>query len=328
VERDQKHWYRRRSTISGVAAGLLYGITLRFLFGIHFETATTGWLMTITYLVLVPGVIGLITVSEAEAERRTPVIYWTFAPWLPTLLACCLAILFRWEGLICIIMAIPITFIAASIGGITAGIYSRRVRAASRSTLACFAMLPLLLAPLESQFSAPLQTRTVTSAIRIHARASTIWHNIERVPPISPTELSSTWTHRIGFPRPVEATLSFEGPGGVRHATFEHGLLFIETITDWEPEHRLAFSIRADSAHIPTTTLDEHVTIGGPYFDVLDGEYRLEPLPNGDTILHLTSHQRLSTDLNGYAGLWTDAVMQNLQTGILQVIQHRCEHTL
>jgi hypothetical protein len=137
--------------------------------------------------------------------------------------------------------------------------------------------------------------------------------------------LRPTWTHHIGFPRPIEATLSYEGVGGVRHASFERGLLFIETITAWEPQHRLAFSIKADSAHIPTTTLDEHVTIGGSYFDVLDGEYVLEPLSNGDTLLHLTSHQRLSTNFNGYAGLWTDAVMQNLQTSILQVIQHRAE---
>jgi len=85
-------------------------------------------------------------------------------------------------------------------------------------------------------------------------------------------------------------------------------------------------SIKADTAHIPATTLDEHVSIGGRHFDVLDGEYRLEPLADGDILLHLTSHQRLSTDFNGYAGLWTDAVMQNLQTSILEVIKHRCEH--
>ncbi|MDP9050832.1 MAG: hypothetical protein M3O31_08935, partial [Acidobacteriota bacterium] len=171
-----------------------------------------------------------------------------------------------------------------------------------------------------------LQTRTVSSEIRIHATPQTVWQNIERVPSISPTELRPTWTHRIGFPRPIEATLSYEGVGGVRHASFERGLLFIETVTAWVPDRRLAFTIKADTAHIPATTLDEHVTIGGHYFDVLDGEYSIEPLSNGDIVLHLTSHQRLTTDFNGYASLWTDAVMQNLQTSILGVIQHRCEH--
>ncbi len=186
-------------------------------------------------------------------------------------------------------------------------------------------MLPFLLAPAESLLPAPIQTRTVRNTIRIHAPAPLVWRNIERVPAIAPTELRPNWTHRIGFPRPVEATLSFEGVGGVRHASFERGLLFLETVTAWQPEQRLAFSIHADTEHIPPTTLDEHVTIGGRYFDVLDGEYALETLPNGDTLLHLTSHQRLSTDFNGYAGLWSDAVMSNLQSSILEVIQHRCE---
>lgn len=41
--------------------------------------------------------------------------------------------------------------------------------------------------------------------------------------------------------------------------------------------------------------------------------------------MNLSKLRALSTDLNGYAGLWTDAVMQTLQTSILEVIQHRCE---
>ncbi len=46
--------------------------------------------------------------------------------------------------------------------------------------------------------------------------------------------------------------------------------------------------------------------------------------PDG-LLLHLTSRERLSTHFNGYAGLWTDAVMRAIQEQILQVIQKRCE---
>jgi hypothetical protein len=229
------------------------------------------------------------------------------------------------EGSICVIFALPIALTGAIIGGIGAGYADRTKHRISPNTAACLAIIPILIAFAEPNFNAATQTRTVSSQILIHASTSTIWQNIERAPTISPAELHTTWAQRIGFPRPVEATLSYEGIGGVRHASFERGLMFIETVTSWEPERRVAFGIHADTANIPPTTLDEHVTIGGRYFDVLDGEYRLEPLPNGDTLLHLTSHQRLSTDFNGYAGLWSDAVMQNLQTSILAVIQHRCQ---
>jgi hypothetical protein len=339
-----------RSLLEGVAAGAVYGVLLRgFIvlqttaqkhfqgdgadpaaFQRHFRLLRyemiAGEVMTLAFLVLGSIIIGFLTVRRIERRRPASIYTWILAPWLAVFCMMTVIALFAWEGAICVAMALPITLILSSLGGITAGVLGRRM-ALTASRTACFAILPFLLAPAESMLPSPIQTRTVSTEIRIHASAATIWQNIERVPAISPSELRPSWAHRIGFPRPVEATLSFEGVGGVRHASFEHGLLFIETVTVWEPEHRLAFTIRADSAHIPPTTLDEHVTIGGRYFDVLDGEYSLEPLPNGDTLLHLTSHQRLSTDFNGYAGLWSDAVMQNLQSSILQVVQHRCQQT-
>jgi hypothetical protein len=48
-------------------------------------------------------------------------------------------------------------------------------------------------------------------------------------------------------------------------------------------------------------------------------------LQEGDMILHLSSQERLSTDFNGYAGLWSDAVMKTLQKSILEVVKNRSE---
>lgn len=314
--------YLQNSTLIGIVIAVVYGLTLRLSFETHW-TNSGIWVMTSAFLFGGPLVIGLVTVNGASKSLKKKVWFWFLGPWLPTCLVCALAFLFRIEGAICIVMGLPIMLFGSSVGGLIVGLYARKL---SRGTTACIAILPFLLAPAQARLDDPFQFRTVSSEIRIHAPADVVWRNIARVPPISPAELQPNWTHRIGFPRPVEATLSYEGVGGVRHATFEHGLLFIETVTAWEPQHHLAFGIRADTAHIPPTTLDEHVTIGGRYFDVLDGEYIIEPVSNSDVILHLTSHQRLSTGFNEYAGFWTDAVMQNLQTSILKVIQHRCEH--
>lgn len=320
-----------RSLLTGVLVGTLFGLIFRVGFSglarTHLSLNGFANLLSICFLALGPMYIGFVTIQIAERSAPRTVATCIFAPWLPVLLATLASFLFLLEGFLCIIFALPITLLFGSIGGMLAGGISRRRHRLSNSALSSLALLPFLLSPAESLLPVPVQTRTVRSEIRIHAPASVVWQNIARVRAIAPAELCPSWTHLIGFPRPVEATLSHEGLGGVRHASFERGLLFIETVTAWEPEQRLAFSIRADTEHIPPTTLDEHVTIGGRYFDILDGEYRLEPLGNGDILLHLTSRQRLSTDLNGYAGLWTDAVMQNLQTSILQVIQHRCQST-
>jgi len=318
-----------RMLLEGIAMGALYGVLLRVWMN---APTRLQWLkdaagvMTVAFLVLGPIVMGFLVVRRAERGGRIPIYLWFGAPILSVTLMMVILMLFAWEGAICVLMALPVTWVFGMIGGVLGGLAGRFGKISGRTTV-CVAILPFVLAPLEARLTAPTATRTVASQVVIHAPAATVWQNIERVPAIAPNELHETWAQRIGFPRPVEATLSYEGVGGVRHASFERGLLFIETVTAWEPEHRLAFGIKADSEHIPTTTLDEHVTIGGRYFDVLDGEYRLEPLPNGDILLHLTSHQRLSTNFNGYAGLWTDAVMQSLQTSILAVIQHRCEQS-
>jgi hypothetical protein len=132
-------------------------------------------------------------------------------------------------------------------------------------------------------------------------------------------------SHAIGFPLPVEATLSREGVGGVRHASFEGGVVFTETVTAWEPGRRLAFDIDADPTSIPMRTLDQHVTVGGPYFDVLEGEYRIEPLAPGRVRLHLASRHRVSTHVNAYARWWTDFILGDVQRTILAAIRARAE---
>jgi hypothetical protein len=42
---------------------------------------------------------------------------------------------------------------------------------------------------------------------------------------------------------------SVEGVGGIRHASFEGGVLFVETVDVWEPERRLAFSSHAECSN-------------------------------------------------------------------------------
>jgi len=321
----RKPWPVKLSLFSGAALGVLYGILLRFASDIPpFIKEHANGTMTLSFLAAGPLFIGFLVVYIAERAELRGIWSWFVAPWLAILTTAAITALFRIEGSICIVFAMPILLFFSSVGGLLGGLVARRF-AVKGNAIACLALLPFLLAPAETHLPTPTQIRTVESEIRIHSSALTVWRSVERVSAISPSEMRTTWAQRIGFPRPVEATLSYEGVGGIRHASFEHGLLFLETVTAWESERRLAFGIRADTAHIPPTTLDEHVTIGGLYFDVLDGEYRLQVLPNGDTLLHLTSHQRLSTDFNGYAGFWSDAVMRNLQTSILEVIRHRCE---
>ena len=276
--------------VASVCLGIIYGVLFRLLTSKHYQGNATAT-MTFSFLGLGSLIIGLLAVYPVERAKAQPRWRWFLLPMPPIVLACCISLVFRIEGLICMIFALPGALLCSVVGGVLGGVLARMFRV-RQGTVACLAMMPFIFAPLETLLSPPVQTREVKTEIAIHAPASVVWRNIERVKPIASGEMKDSWAQQIGFPRPVEATLSYEGVGGVRHARFERGLLFLETVNKWEPEKILAFSIRADSSHIPSTTLDEHVTIGGRYFDVLDGQYRLEPSRDGTILLHLSSRQR------------------------------------
>ena len=186
-------------------------------------------------------------------------------------------------------------------------------------------VLPLIAMPLESRFNPPSQSREVTVVRIIDAPPAVVWRHVVQVTEILPDEDRPALFTSLGFPRALSATLDREEVGGIRHARFEGGVLFIETVTEFEQQRRLAFTLDARPDLIPPTTLDAHVTIGGPYFDTLDGSYELETLPDGRTRLRLTSHHRLSTRFNVYAGLWSDAIMRSIQGNIMDVVARRCE---
>ena len=314
--------------VAGAVVGLAYGLAVRY--GARaFPTKLVFQVMTLGFMFLLPFAIGFSTIFVIERRRAQSIWVWFLLPWIPVIAGELAAVALLWEGWICVAMFTPIALVASTLGGAAAGliVHYGRLRRSRDASLVCVMCLPLLISGLEPQFLSQRDLRNVESVIDIHAPAATVWRNIERVPRIRLTELQSSWSHTLGFPDPVEATLSAEGVGGIRHATFEGGVLFIETIDVWEPERRLGLSIRAHTEQIPPTTLDEHVTVGGRFFDVLHGEYILESLPNGGTRLHLVSQHRLSTDFNWYAHLWTDAVMRDLQRRILFVVRDRSERT-
>lgn len=317
----------RRLLLYGIAVGVLYGAFSRLFFG-YKKFGDAYEVMSFTFIFLVPAVLGFLAVYLGEQEG--PRWRWWMrivVPWVPALLALGGSLVLGWEGLICIALWVPLFMVLSSVGGLLAGLVrwiGRRER--SRPLALAFALLlPFAVSPLEQRLPRPEERRVVRTQIAIDAPVDVVWKNIERVPAIAPVEHRFSLFHAIGFPRPVAATLTGEGVGAVRHATFEHGVLFIETITDWQPDRRLAFSIRADTASIPATTLDEHVKVGGPYFDVLEGVYEIEPVAPGRVILHLASTHRLSTRFNLYSGLWTDFIMRDVQDYILDILKRRCE---
>ena len=292
---------------AGIGAGAVYGLSIRALSANPHLSHRLGdawispllWVMSVAFIIVLPFSMGYITIGIRARKSHVGILARIFGPWVAVLLALAICAMAIWEGAICIVMLAPIALLCASLGGLVAGtaVNPKHPKSALLSIVLVGA-LPFASTPLERRLSPKPDIRSVESSIEIHSDAATIWKNIERVPAISTEELPAAWNRAIGFPRPIEATLDHEGTGGVRHATFAGGVLFIETVDVWEPLRRLGFSIRADTNSIPPTTLDEHVTVGGPYFDVLHGEYILESVSPDVVRLRLVSRHRVSTDFN------------------------------
>jgi hypothetical protein len=281
--------------------------------------------MSFGFVFILPLVLGFLTVISASDRQRRSAAYCTLAPLGTIALSLLVALLVGWEGTICLIMAAVIYAPLASVGGLVTFLVLKATqkKQVHSSVVASLLLLPVASAWVESQLELPRAHEQVNTQIEIAAPPSIIWQEIIRVRPI--TEPLDGFFYKMGFPKPVEATLSHEGVGGVRRASFERGLTFTETVDVWVPEQQLSFSIASAPDSVPPTTLDEHVVVGGRYFDVLRGTYRIGPGPGGGSILYLSSDIRISTRFNFYAGLWGRFLMHDIQSTILQVLKARAE---
>lgn len=310
--------------LSGVVAALVYGLLFQMAARIREGYPPLFEVMSFGYVFILPFVMGWLAVALAPETQRRNWWYRIFAPLGTSSLAFLSAFFLGWEGWICIVMGSIVGLPLAILGGILSGLsQDLNRRRGRRALLLVIAFLPGGSSIVESRLGLPAELKEASTSIDIAAPRERVWENIVRVRAIR--EPITGFFYRMGFPKPIEATLTHEGVGGVRHARFEGDLVFVETITEWKDLDTLSFAIKADPSATPLTTLDGHVTVGGRYFDVLQGTYRIEPLEDGRIRLHLSSRFRVSTRFNFYSTEWAGFLMRDIQGSILDVIKRRCE---
>ena len=313
-----------KNTLIAIGIPTLYAVVLRLFFGIDNWNELFS-VMSVTFLFLLPTIVGALTVYLSSTEKAKSIAYRIFTPWIPVFLFLIITLALAIEGWACWLMILPIFLIAASIGGLLGGYLKIRKRN-DRLNISLLVLLPLLIGPIESMIETIPGTYKAYTYIDINAPAEKIWDNVTRVKEIPIDQDKGYLTRLLGFPRPIKAELDFEGVGAYREAVFTNGLVFHETVTEYKDNEKMVFTIKAYPHEIPSTTLDEHVVIGGDYFDVLNGTYELEKLPNGLNRLHLYSHFKMNTTFNFYAGWWGKWIMKDIQNNILQVEKKRSEN--
>ena len=313
-----------KSTIIAIGIPTIYAVTLRLFFGVKTWSDLFS-VMSLTFLFLLPTIVGALTVYLSDKEKVKKMWYRIFVPWIPIFLFLIITLVLAIEGWACWIMILPAFLIAASIGGLIGG-YLKLKKPNNRLNVSILFLLPLFISPIENMIGSIPGTYEAYTYIDIDAPAEKIWDNVTRVREITEKEDKGFLSNFLGFPRPVKAELNFEGVGAFREAKFTKGLIFNETVTEYKDNEKMVFTIKANTYDIPSTTLDEHILIGGDYFDVLNGTYELEKLENGKHRLHLYSHFKMNTTFNFYAGWWGKWIMKDIQNNILRIEKERVEN--
>jgi len=304
---------------------IAYALFIRIVFGIWFFESFFK-VMSLSFLVGLPFGVGYLTILLSPMEKVRRRSYQLLAPMAPILAFFLITLLLSIEGWACWLMILPAFLILSMLGGLVAAYWRlRKERKENKLKVSIILCLPFLLSSVEHYIPHPFTRCEAYTYIDIHAGADTIWNNVVRVRAIDPRQDHGTLTNFLGFPRPIRAELNYAGVGGSRQAIFSKGLVFEEVVSEYEPQKKMHFSIKADPHSIPSTTMDQHIVIGGDYFDVLDGTYELEKLNVKHYRLHLYSHFILKTNFNFYASWWAGLIMKDIQNNILQVIQTRCQ---
>lgn len=311
-------------------AGAAYGLAMRLAFGIGLslfafasQPSNASGPMLWSFLVLVPLLIGGLTVYFSGGRERS-LVYSLFSPWLPITAFVAGSAILLIEGSICIAMAMPLFLIMATLGGFSMWLVLKVMRP-SPTVMHSLLLLPLLAGAWEQNQPLPNDISTSDASIHIAAKPEAIWQLINHATDIQTAEMSEGLAYRIGVPYPQEAITVTTDQGRVRKLRWQKGVHFDEPIDAWEQNRyiRWRYSFLADS--IPPGALDEHVVIGGKYFDLVDTSYRLTPEAGGTRLdIHVT--YRVSTNFNWYAEFWGRVLVDDAAKTILAFYKHRAEN--
>jgi hypothetical protein len=229
------------------------------------------------------------------------------------------------EGLICVLMAMPIGLPLAILGGACGYMVQRRrwIQTGSPAFLSALLLFVPGVQVTEHVIAPTPPSFVVRSSIDVQASPEKVWKEViafSEIPP--PTE----WMFRAGIAYPIRAEMVGSGPGAERHCVFSTGA-FVEPIQIWDEPHRLKFSVTSNPPPMEEWTPYPH--IDPPHlhgFMVSNGgQFLLMPLPNGGTRLEGTTWYRHGLWPATYWKAWSDSIIHRIHMRVLTHIRDEAE---
>lgn len=309
----------------GILTGGVYGLLMRIFFGLDFRDlpVSIADLFSITFVGIVPVVIGLTPLIVSKKENLNNLIYRFFQPILSILTFLAFCFITKLEDIICLmIIALPFLLIAG-FSGVLFGRLVLNYRKKNGILYSVF-LLPIFTGFLETYVPTPTENVETTSSIIINANRTNIWSNIVRVVEIQETEYKKGFFNYAGIPRPLFAELDKDTLGGKRIGHFEGGLKFEENIIYYEKNRSISFDVRIIPSKIKQTIFERHI-LNGQHFKFLTATYCLDPLSDKQTAVSLTTKYQLDTKINFYGEFWARLLLIDFQDRLLKVIKTRSE---
>ncbi|MSU03635.1 MAG: hypothetical protein EXS23_00170 [Pedosphaera sp.] len=322
--RSQILFISRSRIASVITAILLNAIGVAVMVGVSLESFQLyGWVI----FVLTPSILGFNTALLYSLGQKRSVGSTAALSCLSLLVVALAILIFAIEGLICLIMvlpiALPLCLLGAYIGHFTANCINRRYLKVLTSAL-LLAVTPLLTA-LEAQRTVSLPSSKVTTSIEVNCAVDKVW---KLIPEFSAITSEPVLIFKAGIAFPLSCRMEGSGIGARRFCELSTGSM-TETITAWNPPYHLAFEVLKTPPSMREISFynNFHPPHIEGFYVSKKGEFRLTSLPNGRTRIDGTSHYENRLWPESYWLPISDFVVRQVQFRVLNHIKTLSEST-
>jgi hypothetical protein len=303
------------SALWAVTGGALLGLIATYVS--TFADRTYG----VTLFLLVPFFVGFLSVLVLEYLQRASLNAALGVSVLSVLLLGVLMIEFAMEGAICLVMALPIALPVAMLGGVIAHAIRHKPVAQSPITF----LLLLAVVPSGSTLERALQPSAavfaVSTSLNIPASRQRVWQTVLQPATLRPP---SHLLFRAGVAYPLASHIEGAGPTATRYCDFSTGKL-VEPVLIWDDQRRLRFTVASNP--LPMQEWTPYAQMHPPHLDGFlvsrQGEFQLEPLPDGGTRLRATTWYQHHLLPARYWRWWSDYIIHQVHGMVLENIKDR-----
>jgi hypothetical protein len=299
----------------------LFGVALRLSFLGDSNSAYAPMMGSFIYLA--PFAVGAVTVYLAERRARRTWGYYVAAGAGATALFVLGTLLIMIEGWICAIVIFPLFAAMGMVGAVAMGIVCRITHWPKQAAYSV-ALLPLVLGGIEPTADLPTRLRTIERTVVIDAPREVVWQQLMNIRDIRHEEVEDGYAFRIGAPPPLAAVSDEVDGQRLRRISMGKQVRFDQVELERREHEYIRWEQRFYPESFPPGSFDEHVVMGGEYFDIDWVSYTLTP-QGGQTQLKISVNYRVSTRFNWYAEPVARIVLGNLEEVLLDLYRQRSE---